>query len=56
MPSSTALTQYPARAVRLMVCFPAGTAPDVVARVVAQKLQETWGIGVAVDTSPALPV
>ncbi len=53
MPSSTALAQqYPARAVRLIVGFPAGTAPDVVARVVAQKLQEAWGVGVTVDNKP----
>lgn len=33
---------YPARAVRFIVPFPPGGATDVVTRVVAQKLNETW--------------
>lgn len=44
--SSTGLhaqTPYPSRPVRLIVGFPAGTGPDMVARVLAQKLSEGWG-------------
>ena len=33
--------------------FPAGTGPDIVARILAQKLSESWGnMGVTVDNKP----
>jgi tripartite-type tricarboxylate transporter receptor subunit TctC len=41
--------QYPNRPVRLVVSFPAGTTPDIVARVVAPKLQQALGQPVIVD-------
>jgi len=45
--------QYPTRPVRLIVGFPAGTGPDIVARLLAQKLSEGWGnMGVVVDNKP----
>ncbi|WP_194726411.1 Bug family tripartite tricarboxylate transporter substrate binding protein [Noviherbaspirillum malthae] len=40
---------YPTRPVRLVVGFPSGTGPDLVARIVAQKLQEATGQGFVVD-------
>ncbi len=44
---------YPTRTVRMIVGFPAGTGPDIVARLLAQKLSEGWGnIGVVVDNKP----
>ncbi|RZI89433.1 MAG: tripartite tricarboxylate transporter substrate binding protein, partial [Variovorax sp.] len=44
---------YPSRAVRIIVGFPAGTGPDIVARLLAQKLSEGWGnLGVIVDNKP----
>ncbi|WP_017760399.1 Bug family tripartite tricarboxylate transporter substrate binding protein [Pseudacidovorax intermedius] len=44
---------YPSRPVRLIVGFPAGTGPDIVARLLAQKLSEGWnGVGVVVDNKP----
>lgn len=44
---------YPARPVRLIVGFPAGTGPDIVARLLAQKLSEGWGgQAVVVDNKP----
>ena len=44
---------YPNRPVRLIVGFPAGTGPDIVARLLAQKLSEGWGnMGVVVDNKP----
>lgn len=43
---------YPARPVRIIVGFPGGTGPDLVARVVAQKLQEGLGQGFVVDNKP----
>lgn len=44
---------YPSRPVRIIVGFPAGTGPDIVARLLAQKLSESWGNqGVIVDNKP----
>ena len=48
-----AQTSYPNRPVRLIVGFPAGTGPDIVARILAQRLSEGWGnMGVIVDNKP----
>lgn len=44
---------YPSKPVRIIVGFPAGTGPDIVARILAQKLSEGWGNqGVVVDNKP----
>lgn len=44
---------YPEKPVRLIVGFAAGTGPDIVARLLAQKLSEGWnGMGVVVDNKP----
>jgi tripartite-type tricarboxylate transporter receptor subunit TctC len=40
---------YPAKPVRMVVPFPAGGATDIVGRLIAQKLSETWGQQVIVD-------
>jgi len=51
--ASPALAQsYPNKPIRLIVGFPAGTGPDLVARVVAQKMQEAPGFNVVVDNKP----
>ena len=34
---------YPEKPVRIIVGFPAGVAPDIAARVLAEKLSEAWG-------------
>jgi tripartite-type tricarboxylate transporter receptor subunit TctC len=47
-----AAENYPSRPVRLVVGFPAGNAPDVVARVVAQSLSDRLGQQVVVDNRP----
>jgi len=44
-----AWAQYPARAVRVIVPIPPGGAPDIVARVTAQKLTELLGQPVVVE-------
>lgn len=40
---------YPNRSVRLMVAFSAGGTLDTLARIIAQKLGETWGQQVVVE-------
>jgi tripartite-type tricarboxylate transporter receptor subunit TctC len=40
---------YPGKPVRVIVPFTAGSATDIVARTVAQKLSELWGQTVVVD-------
>jgi len=42
-------TGYPNRAVKIINPFPPGSPVDVVARLVAQKLQEAWGQSVVVE-------
>ena len=43
---------YPNRPVRLVVPFPPGAASDFLARVLGQKLTESWGQQVVVDNRP----
>ncbi len=43
---------YPNRPVRLVVPFPPGAASDFLARVLGQKLGESWGQQVVVDNRP----
>src|SRR5499425_3379905 len=43
---------YPARPVRMIVGFPAGNAPDIVARVISQSLSERLKQQVIVDNRP----
>jgi tripartite-type tricarboxylate transporter receptor subunit TctC len=40
---------YPTRPVRAIVTFPAGSATDIIGRILAQKLTELWGHNVVVD-------
>ena len=41
--------QYPAKPIRLLVQFPPGGAADAIARLLGQKLTESWGQQVVVD-------
>ena len=43
---------WPNKPVRMIVPFPAGSAPDVIARLVADKLGTGWGQAVIVDNRP----
>jgi tripartite-type tricarboxylate transporter receptor subunit TctC len=47
--SAAAQTSYPEQNVRVLVGFPAGTAPDVAARILADKLSIVWGKAVVVE-------
>ena len=48
--SGTAIAQaWPTKPVRLVLPFPAGVPPDIVARLMADKLTALWGQGVVVD-------
>ncbi len=40
LPSTASVQAYPNKPVRMIVGFPAGTGPDLIARVMAQKMQE----------------
>ena len=40
---------YPERSVRMVVPAPPGSAPDVLARMVGQKLSEAWGQALVID-------
>lgn len=47
--SSASAQQYPTRPVRIVVPFSVGGAADILARVLAQRLTESWGQQVIVD-------
>jgi tripartite-type tricarboxylate transporter receptor subunit TctC len=47
-----AANDYPTRTVHVIIPFTAGGAPDVLLRLVAQKLSEKWGQGVVVENRP----
>jgi tripartite-type tricarboxylate transporter receptor subunit TctC len=46
---AAAQSGYPEQSVRILVGFPAGTAPDVAARIVAEKFAINWGKPVIVE-------
>ena len=50
--AQTTATKWPAQAVRFVVPFPAGSAPDVLIRFVGIKLTDKWGQVVIVDNKP----
>jgi tripartite-type tricarboxylate transporter receptor subunit TctC len=47
-----AQTQYPSQPIKFVVPYPAGGATDVLARMVAQKMQESWQQPVVVENRP----
>ena len=44
---------YPTRPMRIIVPFSAGSASDILARTLAQKMTENWGQQVVVDNRPS---
>jgi tripartite-type tricarboxylate transporter receptor subunit TctC len=51
-PSLRAQTRYPARPVRLIVPFPAGTSPDVIARLWGERFAKSTDQAVVVENRP----
>jgi tripartite-type tricarboxylate transporter receptor subunit TctC len=50
--ASLAFAQYPSRPIHLIVPIPPGGAPDIAARVLAEKLSQTLGQAVVVENKP----
>ena len=50
--ASTAQQNYPSRSVRIVVSFPAGSATDIVARLLADRLTQKWTVPVIVENVP----
>jgi tripartite-type tricarboxylate transporter receptor subunit TctC len=46
---AAAQTHYPAKPIRLVVGFPPGSQPDIVARLLGQNLTESWDKPVLID-------
>jgi len=44
--------QYPVKPIRMLIQFSPGGAPDLIARSLGQKLTESWGQQVVVDSRP----
>ena len=51
--TGSALAQFPSRPIHILVTIPPGGAPDIVARVVGEKISHTLGQPVVIDNKPA---
>jgi tripartite-type tricarboxylate transporter receptor subunit TctC len=51
--SSGAFAQFPSRPIHILVTIPPGGAPDIVARVVGEKMSHGLGQPVVIDNKPA---
>ena len=52
LPALAAAQDYPAKPIRIVVPYPPGGASDVTARLLGQKLAESWGQQAVVDNRP----
>jgi tripartite-type tricarboxylate transporter receptor subunit TctC len=43
---------FPAKPIRIVVTFPTGGAPDILARTISEKINPAWGQTVIVDNKP----
>ncbi|MDF3835755.1 tripartite tricarboxylate transporter substrate binding protein [Cupriavidus basilensis] len=51
VPSAQA-DSYPSKPIRMVVGFPSGGAPDILARIFSEKISPSWGQPVVVDNKP----
>jgi tripartite-type tricarboxylate transporter receptor subunit TctC len=51
-PQVVSAQSYPDKPVRMLVPFPAGAGVDIVARMIAAPLAESWGQAVVIDNRP----
>jgi tripartite-type tricarboxylate transporter receptor subunit TctC len=49
---AAAAQTFPARQMRMVVTFPTGGAPDILARTITEKLDPAWGQSMIVDNKP----
>jgi len=52
LPFAAAAQEFPTKAIRFVVPYPPGGASDITARVLGQKMGETWNQQVVVDNRP----
>ena len=55
MPAARAQTGaagYPGKPIHIVVTFTTGGAPDILARLIGERLQATWGQPVVIDNKP----
>ncbi|MGO4329884.1 Bug family tripartite tricarboxylate transporter substrate binding protein [Cupriavidus sp. 2TAF22] len=50
--SSARADTYPSKPIRIVVGFPSGGAPDILARIFSEKISPAWGQPVVVDNKP----
>jgi tripartite-type tricarboxylate transporter receptor subunit TctC len=50
--NGVAQTKFPVKPIRLIVASSAASQPDMIARLIGQKMTETWGYAVVVDNRP----
>jgi tripartite-type tricarboxylate transporter receptor subunit TctC len=49
---SAAAQAFPSKQIRMVVTFPTGGAPDILARTISEKLDPAWGQTLIVDNKP----
>ena len=54
VPAQAAQTSYPDRPIRLVIGSAAGSGPDIISRVLAERLYKSWNQRVVVDARPGV--
>ena len=52
LPTSATAQAYPQKQIRMIVSAPPGSAPDIIARIVGEKLSQAFGQPVVIDNKP----